>query len=71
MSAIYMCDNCGNVFSVNEQGWREFTEQTNESNNSYNHGARTRHIGPYCNLGQGGVVRPRVIAHELETGKIV
>jgi len=66
MSAVFMCDNCGNLFSVNQRGWRAFTEQWNGKsedrdlyNNAHNHGAVTRHIGPCCNL-TGSTVTPRI-----------
>jgi hypothetical protein len=51
MSAVYMCDNCGELFSVNARGWRQFTENGDspEFHNVYNHGAMTKHIGPCCN----------------------
>lgn len=55
MSDVKMCDNCGNLFSVNEPGWRQFTEQYNGDsgtygtyNNVHNHGAITKHIGSCC-----------------------
>lgn len=78
MSDVKMCDNCGNVFSVNEPGWEEFTRTQSRSdgnnnsvyNNSNNHGAITQHIGPCCKLGQGNVMRPRIAMQELETGEI-
>lgn len=52
MSQVFMCDNCGEMFSVNQSGWRQFTEHGDgpEYNNAWNHGALTRHIGPCCNL---------------------
>jgi hypothetical protein len=65
MSAVMMCDSCGNLFSVNQKGWRAFTEQWNGRedrevyNNDHNHGAMTRHIGPCCNL-TGSEVKPRL-----------
>lgn len=27
MSQILMCDHCGEVFSVNEDGWTEYTQK--------------------------------------------
>lgn len=66
MSAVMMCDNCGNLFSVNQKGWRAFTEQWDGRgdrevyNNSHNHGAMTRHIGPCCNLTGENEVKPRL-----------
>lgn len=38
MSTVYMCDNCGNLFSVNERGWEQYTKQkstTPNPNRSY------------------------------------
>lgn len=77
MSEVRMCDNCGNVFSVNETGWREYTETQNAGdsrnsafNNSHNHGAVTRHIGPCCNGNGVAVVRPRIAMQELESGTV-
>lgn len=32
MSTVYMCDNCGNLFSVNERGWEQYTRQINFTN---------------------------------------
>lgn len=66
MSAVLMCDNCGTMFSVNQKGWRAFTEQWDGRgdreiyNNSHNHGAMTRHIGPCCNLSDSNEVKPRL-----------
>lgn len=66
MSAVLMCDNCGEMFSVNQNGWKEFKEEWNHDretfhifNNSHNHGAITRHIGPCCSL-VGGTPKPRI-----------
>lgn len=62
MSQVYMCDSCGQIFSVNQRGWRQFTEHGGQGetfNNAHNHGAQTRHIGPCCNFQDSGVV-PRV-----------
>lgn len=77
MSDVKMCDNCGDLFSVNEKGWRGFTETWNgdpdtrdQFNNPHNHNAMTRHMGPCCNLTGGGVVRPRVAMTELPSGRI-
>ncbi len=69
MSAVFMCDNCGNLFSVNEDNWTEYTKKTSV-HNTYNHGAQTMHMGPCCNGNSGTVVRPRVMLTELEDGKI-
>lgn len=71
MSAVMMCDSCGEMFSVNQPGWREFSEQWNGKdnrelyNNAYNHGMMTRHVGPCCNL-TGQTVKPRLA---IETTK--
>lgn len=61
MSQVFMCDSCGNLFSVNQRGWKEFTERGDgaEYNNAWNHGAMTRHIGPCCGF-QGQTVTPRI-----------
>lgn len=70
MSDIKMCDSCGSVFSVNEDGWEEYTRKGsgNAFNNAHNHGAQTMHMGPCCRPQNGGSpVRPR-IAGELEKG---
>ena len=66
MSAVFMCDSCGELFSVNQTGWREFTETGHGKgfNNAYNHGARTRHVGPCCNLSDGNIVKPRLAITE-------
>lgn len=62
MSTVLMCDNCGDLFSVNEKGWRQFTESgdTPEYHNVFNHGAMTKHIGPCCNKAVQ-TPRPRAI----------
>lgn len=63
MSAVFMCDSCGNVFSANELGWKEFTEKGTGPvyNNPNNHGAVTRHLGPCCNPMSGGAaLKPRI-----------
>lgn len=72
MSAIFMCDNCGNVFSANETGWRSYTENGTgpEFNNGHNHGARTMHMGPCCAQGTNGGIRPRVLMLENSNGNI-
>ena len=77
MSDIKMCDNCGDIFSVNDLGWRASNEQWNGDpqthalfNNVHNHGAITRHMGPCCS-GATGTVRPRVTLAELPSGRIV
>lgn len=51
MSAVLMCDNCGNIFSVNQEGWSEFTETISaRESNPFNQGKRQRHIGPCCRI---------------------
>lgn len=72
MSAVMMCDNCGEMFSVNATGWRSFIEQWDGSestrqvyNNEHNHGAINRHIGPCCAL-VTGTPKPRLA---IETAK--
>jgi hypothetical protein len=60
-----MCDNCGNLFSVNEKGWTEVTIRSS-SNNAYNHGAETKHMGPCCAPVTGSTVRPRVAIEKGE-----
>lgn len=64
MSHIRMCDNCGNIFSVNEQGWTEYTRQSRTSN-SYNHGAETLHMGPCCAVVDSTKVKPHI--REIES----
>lgn len=32
MSTVYMCDNCGNLFSANEFGWEQFTRHKDSGN---------------------------------------
>lgn len=59
MSEIRMCDNCGNIFSVNAKGWTEYTVKVNQFN-AVNHGAQTRHMGPECQPLEGTTPRPRV-----------
>jgi hypothetical protein len=49
MSAVLMCDSCGNIFSVNQQGWKEFTETIGSAeSNAYNVGKRQNHVCPDC-----------------------
>lgn len=55
MSTVYMCDNCGALFSVNQPGWTEVVLkgsdwQDKTFNNAHNHGAQTRHMGPCCSV---------------------
>lgn len=76
MSAVYMCDNCGNLFSVNEIGWRESKEEWNGDNatyslfnNPHNHRCVVRHIGPCC-AGGNSSLRPRVTLAELPSGAV-
>lgn len=60
MSAVLMCDSCGNLFSVNQTGWKEYTETIGSAeSNPYNVGKRQQHMGPCC-VPQGGNVVPRV-----------
>jgi hypothetical protein len=67
-----MCDNCGDIFSVNSAGWNQYTmhepgfnsNRASQSsgntiyNNPHNHGAITRHTCGDCNKGNGGVYTP-------------
>jgi hypothetical protein len=55
MSAVFMCDRDGKLFSANEKGWKEMQEvwdgnplTKQEYNNSWNHGAKTLHLCPGC-----------------------
>lgn len=49
MSAVLMCDSCGSIFSVNQSGWKEFTETISSAeSNPYNVGKRQQHMGPCC-----------------------
>jgi hypothetical protein len=60
MSAVFMCDNCGELFSVNTKGWRQFSERIPASeSNDYNQGVKLRHMGPCCALGDS-VVKPNL-----------
>lgn len=71
MSEIRMCDSCGNVFSVNEAGWEEYTRKGTgkEFHNPHNHGAQTMHMGPCCRPDtNGGQVRPRIGGVNVEKG---
>jgi len=54
------------MFSVNQPGWRSFTEEWNGDpsthtvyNNAYNHNAITRHVGPCCAMANN-TIRPRL-----------
>jgi len=67
MSALFMCDNCGEVFSVNQGNFRTFTEDWDGNpatkdafHNAYNHGAKSRHIGPCCNGSDATFLKPRL-----------
>jgi len=92
MSDVKMCDQCGNLFSVNEHGWEQYTRQKDGGNpntnhglgypnmaeprpgvsysNPVNHGAATFHTCATCKLGEGPVIRPRVMMAELPSGKV-
>jgi hypothetical protein len=60
MSAVFMCDNCGELFSVNTKGWRQSSERIPASeSNDYNQGVKLRHMGPCCALGDS-VVKPNL-----------
>lgn len=59
MSAVLMCDNCGELFSVNAKGWSAVTV-TKSVFNEHNHGAETRHMGPCCAIQEGGPIKPRL-----------
>lgn len=66
MSAVMMCDSCGEMFSVNQAGWRSFEEKWNGDpsthaiyNNTHNHGMITRHVGPCCAM-SNQTIRPRL-----------
>lgn len=49
MSEVRMCDNCGELFSVNSQGWGEYTQRINSAeSNPYNHGLKVMHICAKC-----------------------
>lgn len=69
-----MCDNaeCAQLFSVNERGWKEFTERIDaKDGNTFNHGMRIMHMCPDC-APQGSPanrLRPRVAMRELESPK--
>lgn len=72
-----MCDQCTRMFSVNEAGWKQWTETTSQ-NNAYNHGARTMHMcGDCAPTGRPEAMRPTVggrIADtvvELEKAEVV
>lgn len=68
MSAVRMCDNCGSLFSVNEQNWTSFQQKTNETN-SYNQGYKEVDMGPCCTKKDGvmPVLRPRAQAEDVVT----
>lgn len=66
MSQVFMCDSCGELFSANAKGWREFKEEWDGSaksrevfHNPHNHGAMLRHVGPCCAF-TGETVKPRL-----------
>lgn len=63
-----MCDNCGTLFSVNARGWTEYTVKSNV-NNSFNHGAVTKHMGPECQPLDGKVPTPRLELTEHERAR--
>ncbi len=66
MSQVYMCDSCGEMFSANSEGWRQFEEKWNGDkatyyiyNNAFNHGMIVRHVGPCCAF-SGMTPKPRM-----------
>lgn len=63
MSAVRMCDSCGNLFSVNEKNWKTFQERIpQEEGNAHNQGFREVDMGPCCMPTVGTVMpvlRPR------------
>lgn len=62
MSAVRMCDRCGSMFSVNEEGWTSFQQKiTPNQANSYNQGFKEMDMCRDC-VGGGDIVpvlRPR------------
>lgn len=68
MSTVLMCDSCGQLFSVNDKGWRQLTERIDASeNNAHNQGMKALHTGPCCLFSEKKVV-PAVggLVRELE-----
>lgn len=62
MSAVFMCDRGGELFSANEKGWKEMQDvwdgnptTKQEYNNSWNHGAKTLHLCPACAAPVGNI----------------
>jgi hypothetical protein len=63
MSEIRMCDNCGTIFSVNAQGWTEYTKRTTLQDHPFNHGMEQVHMCVDCSGTPAGV-KPRLPAIE-------
>lgn len=63
MSDIKMCDNCGNIFSVNTPGWdsltRNHTKMVPGSSHPVTVGQQTFHTCPECTIAPT-TVRPRL-----------
>jgi hypothetical protein len=68
MSAVLMCDaGCGELFSVNEVGWKQFEESIDyRQNNPHNHGMRVMHMCKNC-IPATGTQPVRPIARMIES----
>lgn len=64
MSDVKMCDNCGDIFSVNSQGWDSYTKNRMQLTPGNSHpvqvGTVVLHICEKCNIGQAGNLKPRI-----------
>lgn len=65
MSNIAMCDNCGTIFSLNEEGWETYMRQQKVSHPASNMPIVQRewhmHLCKECARGDGeSAVRPRL-----------
>lgn len=59
-----MCDNCGNIFSLNSENWDQYTRQHTQRVPSNSQpvvtGQTTMHICGDCNQGTTSALRPRI-----------
>jgi hypothetical protein len=65
-----MCDNCGILFSVNQQGWHEYTRQVrNDDDHPYNHGMQTMNMCKECAGGPSDTLTPRIEIENIAASK--
>jgi hypothetical protein len=68
-----MCDNCGEIFSVNSDGWVKYTSQDTRMHPQNNQpivvSQKELHMCGNCNQGAKGNITPRLPVAEIQRGK--